>query len=176
MLIQIDTREKKDVIEGIKSYFDSHGIDHFDEKLEVGDYEDVHNPGVVIDRKHDLLELCKNLSDVPQKKKGTGEFKKNSQNKNITDRERFIREIKYAQELGKKLIFLVEHGQGIKRLEDVRKWKNPRLKESALATSGEMLYKKLLILENEYGVKFYFCSKKDTGREIIRLLKEVSDE
>ncbi|MEE1137284.1 MAG: ERCC4 domain-containing protein [Acutalibacteraceae bacterium] len=176
MLIQIDTREKKDVIEGIKQHFGSQGIGYFDEKLEVGDYEDVHNPGVVIDRKHNLNELCSNLSDVPQKKKGTKVFKMNSQNKTITDRERFIREIKRAQELGKKLIFLVEHGQGIKCLEDVRKWKNPRLKESALATSGEMLYKKLLILENEYGVKFYFCSKKDTGREIIRLLKEVSDE
>ena len=32
------------------------------------------------------------------------------------------------------------------------------------------------ILENEYGVKFYFCSKKDTGKEIVRLLKEASDE
>lgn len=176
MLIQIDTREKKDVIEGIKSYFDSQGIDYFDEKLEVGDYEDIHNPGVVIDRKHDLGELCNNLSDVPQKKKGTKEFKKDKNNKVITDRDRFLREIQRAKELGKKLVFLVEHGQGIKRLEDVRKWKNPRLKESALATSGEMLYKKLLILENEYGVKFYFCSKKDTGREIIRLLKEIPNE
>lgn len=176
MLIQIDTREKEHAIEGIKHYLDSQGIAFFDEKLDVGDYEDVHNPGVVIDRKQNLNELCNNLSDVPQKKKGTGEFKKNSKNKIITDRERFIKEIKRAQELGKKLIFLVEHGQGIKCLEDVRKWKNPRLRESALATSGEMLYKKLLILENEYGVKFYFCSKKDTGKEIVRLLKEASDE
>lgn len=176
MLIQIDTREKKDIIEDIKLYFDSQGIEYFDEKLDVGDYEDVHNPGVVIDRKQNLVELCKNLSDVPQKKKGTNEFKKNRQNKTITDRERFIKEIKRSKELGKKLVFLVEHGQGIKCLEDVRKWRNPRLKESALATSGEMLYKKLLILENEYGVKFYFCSKKDTGKEIIRLLKELSNE
>lgn len=176
MLIQIDTREKKDIIEDIKHYFDSQGIEYFDEKLDVGDYEDVHNPGVVIDRKQNLVELCKNLSDVPQKKKGTNEFKKNRQNKTVTDRERFIKEIKRSKELGKKLVFLVEHGQGIKCLEDVRKWRNPRLKESALATSGEMLYKKLLILENEYGVKFYFCSKKDTGKEIIRLLKELSNE
>ena len=58
MLIQIDTREKKDIIEDIKHYFDSQGIEYFDEKLDVGDYEDVHNPGVVIDRKQNLVELC----------------------------------------------------------------------------------------------------------------------
>lgn len=176
MLIQIDTREKKEIISGIIDYFDSQGIEYVLEKLDVGDYEDLHNPGVVIDRKHNLGELCNNLSDVPKKKKGTKEFQKDKNNHNIVDRERFLREIKRSKELGKKLVFLVEHGNSIKNLEDVRKWKNPRLKKSSLATSGEMLYKKLSILENEYGVKFYFCSPKNTGEEIVKLLKELQNE
>ena len=36
--------------------------------------------------------------------------------------------------------------------------------------TGETLYKILCTQERKYGCKFLFCEKKDTGKEIIRIL------
>ena len=44
-----------------------------------------------------------------------------------------------------------------------------------LAVSGERMYKILSTLEARYNTKFYFCTKAQTGKEIIRLLKEGSE-
>ena len=38
--------------------------------------------------------------------------------------------------------------------------------------TGETLYKILYTQERKYGCKFLFCDKKDTGKEIIRILSE----
>ena len=39
------------------------------------------------------------------------------------------------------------------------------------AMEGHVLYKILSTQERKYGCKFLFCDKKDTGKEIIRILK-----
>jgi hypothetical protein len=72
--------------------------------------------------------------------------------------------------MGIKLIILCEHGGGIERLEDVMYWKNPRLKDSPLAVSGERLYRKLSAIGKAHNVRFEFCDKKQTGDRIIELL------
>ena len=86
------------------------------------------------------------------------------------DHKRFISELKRANECGIKLVFLIEHSSYIKNLNDVLMWKNPRLKESPLAVSGERLYKILSTIEKNYNTKFYFCDKSNTGKKIIELL------
>lgn len=172
MVIQIDTREKPDVIKNIIAEFDRQSVKYFRSKLHVGDYINLDNPRLAIDRKHNLAELCANTSDVP-KKDAKGRFKRYESGELETELKRFTDELKRANDIGIKLIILCEHGGNIKTLSDVAKWNNPRLKESPLAVSGERLYKKLYMLSKTYNVEFVFCDKKSTGKRIIELLGGV---
>lgn len=150
-MIIVDTREKERAIGLILNDFDKEGIPYRRAKLDVGDYQDPLNPQLVVDRKQNLNEVASNLGqDLP----------------------RLLREIKRAEEQGIKIIFLIEHGYSISCLKDVQYWKNPRLKESPLAISGERLYQKMLALQNGHNIEWQFCIKKNTGKRIIRLLEE----
>lgn len=151
MTIQIDSREKPKAIKNIVAEFDKQGVTHFVSKLPCGDYMSLDNARFAIDRKQNLIEVCNNVCQ---------------------DHKRFICELKRANEIGIRLVFLVEHSRNIKTLDDVLNWKNPRLKESPLAVSGERLYKILSTIEKTYKTKFYFCDKASTGKRIIELLNE----
>lgn len=153
--IQIDTREKAHAIEKILREFDARGIQHFSSKLFVGDYMNMDNPKVIVDRKQNLSELCGNVGQ---------------------QHERFRAEIERATACGIHLIFLCEHGKGIKSIEDVPKWWNPRLKYSPVAITGKKLYRILKTLEEKYGVEFLFCSKDETAQRIIELLEARNEE
>lgn len=150
MTIQIDSREKPKAIRNIRYEFTRQGAQYFVSKLPCGDYCSLDNARFCIDRKQNLNELVGNVCQQHQ---------------------RFVRELQRAQELGIRLVFLVEHGDSIRSLEDVKAWVNPRLRESPFAVSGERLYKILSTLEARYNTKFYFCTKAQTGKRIIELLK-----
>lgn len=162
MIIQIDSREKARAIKNIVEEFDRQGIKHPISKLMVGDYMNYDNPRLIIDRKQNLSELCSNV---------------------CADHDRFRRELILAQENDIKLVFLIEHGKDICRLEDVIWWENPRrwkrihdpatgkwIDVETKAMQGETLYKILKTQERKYGCSFVFCDKKETGKEIIRIL------
>jgi len=149
MIIQVDTREKARAIKTVLAEFDKQGIKHISSKLYVGDYMNLDNPKVIIDRKQNLNEVCSNVCQ---------------------DHKRFITEITKAEDAGIKLIFLIEHSNRIKCLEDVNGWYNPRLKTSPLAVSGQRLFKILYSIKMKYGVEFLFCDKAHTGKRIIELL------
>jgi len=149
MIIQIDSREKAKAITKIISHFDKSNIKHISSKLYVGDYCNMDNPHLIIDRKQALGEICSNVCQ---------------------EHKRFTDELIRANEAEIKLIILCEHGAGIKTLDDVQNWINPRLKISPLAVSGPRLYKILLAMSKKYNVEFLFCTKAQTGSEIIRLL------
>lgn len=163
MIIQIDSREKARAIKKIVEEFEHQGISHPVSKLMVGDYMNYDNPRLIIDRKQNLSELCSNVCQ---------------------DHERFRRELILAKENEIQIIFLVEHGKGIDRLSDVVWWENPRrfkrIKDASgkwtdvetKAMQGETLYKILCTQERKYGCRFLFCEKKDTGKEIIRILRD----
>lgn len=167
MQIQIDSREKARAIKNIVSYFDKNGIGYYISKLYVGDYMNLDNPRVVVDRKQNLTELCANVCQ---------------------QHERFRKEIIRANEAGIHLIILVEHGHGIEKLEDVIWWVNPRSVKrvrradgswrsiDTKATTGVTLYNILHTKQNKYNIEFRFCNKCDTGREIVRLLEGLHDE
>lgn len=144
--------------------FDRLGVDYFRLKLDVGDYMNIDNPKLVIDRKKDLLEICGNITQ---------------------QHARFQRELIRAQKQGIQLIILCEHGEGIERLSDVYFWRNPRLDKTDIqivegkpqrvqiypkATDGQALYKSMLTIRDKYGVEFRFCDKKHTGEAIIDIL------
>ncbi len=149
MVIQVDSREKARAIQKIIAEFDNRGIKWFVSKLPIGDYQSLDNPRLVIDRKQNLLELCGNVCQ---------------------QHKRFKAELERANEYGIKLIVLCEHGRGIKSLQDVMAWENPRLKESPLAVSGERLFRILTAMSNKYGVEFLFCTKQETGKRIVEIL------
>ena len=164
MIIQIDSREKAHAITKIVSEFDRQKIMHPVSKLMVGDYMNYDNPRLIIDRKQNLSELCNNVCQ---------------------DHERFRRELLLAQQNEIQLIFLCEHGKGIKQLTDVIWWDNPRRWKrcknpntgkweeiETKAITGETLYKILCTQERKYGCKFLFCDKNQTGAEIIRILRD----
>ena len=163
MIIQIDSREKARAIKNIVAEFDRQGITYPVSKLMVGDYMNYDNPRLIIDRKQNLSELCSNVCQ---------------------DHDRFRRELILAQKNEIQLVFLVEHGKGIENLKDVIWWDNPRrfkrIKNKSgiwedvetKAMQGEVLYKILCTQERKYGCRFLFCDKKDTGKEIIRILRD----
>lgn len=149
MNIQIDTREKARAIKLILTDFDKNNVKYFSSKLFVGDYMSLDNPRLSIDRKQSLLELCSNVCQ---------------------QHERFTSELKRAQDNGIKIIILCEHGGNISTLNDVIQWKNPRLKTSPKAVSGQQLFKILYSISKKYDVDFIFCQKNQTGTKIIELL------
>ena len=142
-MIICDTREKKN--EHILRYLDFWGIPYRVEKLDTGDYMDDVRPDVVIDRKQNLAELCGNLfSD---------------------DKGRFWREVRRAKTGRIRLIFLIEQGGKFKTLQDVPQWKSRFTK-----ITGYQLYNEMCRCHIAYGVEFWFCDKRSTGKKIVEIL------
>lgn len=149
MRIVVDTREKPRAIVRIMKTFGEEGIEVVRRALPFGDYIDPDRPGIVIDRKQNLNEVACNV---------------------VQDRARFLREVDRANRSGWRLIVLVEHSNRIRRLEDVIRWNNPRLKVSPLAVDGERLFRIMHAMGNRYGFEWAFCDKIHTGEKIIELL------
>jgi ERCC4-type nuclease len=149
-MVIVDTREKPRAIVRILAEFDRQGVEYVRRALNFADYADPDRlPGIVIDRKQNLNEVASNVT---------------------IDRKRFVREIERCNRAGCRLIILVEHSNRIRKLEDVIVWKNPRLRESPYAVSGERLYKIMKAMEGYYGIRWTFCNKQSTGRKILELL------
>ena len=171
MQLICDTREHKGEWERISKQFDELGVRYFRSKLYCGDYQNLDNPRLVIDRKKDLLEICGNVTQ---------------------QHERFKAELIRANEQGIKIIILCEHGEDIKCIEDVIFWQNPRKtitkwvttptgqKRKVLkypnATSGQSLYKSLCTIRDRYNVQFEFCTKEETGKKIMELLEVKNND
>lgn len=143
-MIICDTREKKN--SHVLDYFDQHGIGYSIQKLDTGDYMDTDRPTITVDRKQNLDELCQNLCSK--------------------DNGRFWREVRRSKESGVKLVVLIEHGDGIKQLPDVRNWSSEYHKQ----VTGRRLYNEAFRCHIAYGVEFLFCDKSETGARIIELL------
>lgn len=149
MTIITDSREKARIIEGTLRYFDDHGIKHYSSKLIVGDYMNIDNPKVIIDRKHNLSELANNLTN---------------------DSGRFMREVRLAKELGIHMIVLCEQGAWVKGIKDVAEWRNPMQGKIPYAISGKDLMERIYRVHIAYNVDFLFCDKRSTGKRIVELL------
>lgn len=162
LTIFIDSREKARAIKNIVAEFDRQGVVYCTNKLYVGDYQSLDNPRLIIDRKQNLTEMCANVCQ---------------------QHERFRAELVRAQQMGIKLVILIEHSSQIKSIDDVAKWENPRLNKrvwdketrqwktiKTKAMTGETLSKIMRTLERKYGCEFQFCDKLHTGKRIIEIL------
>jgi len=154
MVIVVDTREKPRAIVKILDEFDRQGVEVVRRALNFADYWTPENPKVVIDRKQNLNEIAFNV---------------------VQGRARWLREVERCHRAGCHLIVLIEHSPRIRKLEDVIGWKNPRLKVSPLAVSGERLFRILHAMGNKYDIEWQFCSKQQTGKRIIELLRSDGD-
>lgn len=150
MIIQIDTREKDRAIKKIIAEFDRQGIKYISSKMFVGDYCNLSNPLVIIDRKQNIAELAQNAT---------------------SQHDRFKRELLRLDEIGGKMYILVEQdkidGVKIQSLEDVMMWK-PRFGKII----GLQIYRILSAWQHKHNIEYVFCSKANTGKEIIRLLED----
>ena len=170
MQLICDTREHKGEWERISKQFDELGVRYFRSKLYCGDYQNLDNPRLVIDRKKDLLEICGNVTQ---------------------QHERFKAELIRAKEQGIKIIIRCEHGEDITCIEDVIFWQNPRKKITKWvttptgkkrvlkypnATNGQALYKSLCTIRDRYNVDFEFCTKEETGKRIMELLEVKNND
>lgn len=160
MDIIIDTREKDRAIKKVLAEFDKQGINYASHSLLVGDYMSLDNARRVVDRKQNLSELYVNLCHEGKK----GKEAENSQ--------RFIKEIERARKMHIGIYFLIEHGDDITCLEDVKGWYNPQLDKTPYAWSGEYMYSRMKLLAAQYdNIRFKFCNKNETGNKIIELLR-----
>lgn len=179
-----DTRQQDKKHDLKHEYFEKNEIKVHRTKLYVGDYTLPTNQSICIDTKKDIQEL---IGDICGK-----------------SHTRFREELIRAQESGIQLIILVENTGGeighsgvynttIRRLDELHKWKNPRLfimkncdevigqykngrpkykrvQKYPNATKGASLMKACMTMENKYGVKFLFCRPEESGIRIVEIL------
>lgn len=148
MQIQIDSREKSRAIKKIIEEFEQQNVKYFVSKLYVGDYVNLENPLVFIDRKQSIAEIAQNAT---------------------SGHARVKRELERLKKIGGKMYFLIEQdrigSKRIKSLDDIMLW-TPKFG----TINGMQIYKVLRAWLAKYDIEYVFCGKKNTGKEIIRLL------
>lgn len=144
-MIICDTREKKNG--HVLDYFRQRDIPFEIRKLDTGDYMDADNDRLTIDRKQNLDELCGNLFSP--------------------DKSRFWREVRRAKAEHIRMIVLIEQGGRIRSLNDVPKWRGKYTK-----VTGYRLYNEMCRCHIAYGVEFWFCDKRSTGKRIAEILAQ----
>lgn len=119
--------------------------------LPFGDYMAV--PPVSVDTKASMLEIAQNIGG------------------STAEHDRFRRELQKAKKAGCHLYVLVENDEGIRSLEDVRLWVNPRLIDSPRAITGQRLARAMETMQERYGVTFLFCHPERAAAMIHYLLE-----
>ena len=167
MTITEDTRNKDGQHDNIRAFCEGRGIILRRSKLDTGDY--VLAPRIAVDTKQGMGEVYGNL---------------------IQDHERFRRECVRAQEDGTVLVILIENDDGLRCLEDVERWDNPRvhkyyeeyawalaaqkngkdIKIPAPPVDNNRLIKMMETMTERYGVRWMFCSRSETGEKVVEIL------
>ena len=127
---------------------------------------------IAVDRKNSIDEICGNLCS--------------SEN----EHRRFREEAITAQKAGAKFYVVIENTEGIKSLDDIRKWSNPRLhrynkinymhrlgKWQNVKNSGSRppcdnirLMKTMYTMAQKYGINWIFVSPYESAAKIVELL------
>lgn len=100
--------------------------------------------------------------------------------------DRFRDECILAQNNGIKLYVLIENENGVKSIDDLEEWDNPRLRIQKWittpsgqrrkvfkypdATKGTTLAKAIRTMTKKYGVEFQFCRPEESGAKSLELL------
>lgn len=171
MIILCDSRQQEGKHDTKHKWFEDNGIELRRTKLYVGDYTLPTDQSICVDTKKDIQEL---IGDICGK-----------------SHERFKAELIRAQEADIKLVILVENEAGwvnkkqtawndlVTCLDDLFKWKNPRLfifdkgkQKYPRATRGATLAKICYTMQQKYGCEFRFVDAKKSGEEVIKILNK----
>lgn len=169
MTIYEDTRQKIGEHRNIAEYCRQQGIIVRRTKLEIGDY--ISPAPVAVDTKQGMGEVYTNL---------------------VQQHDRFRNECIKAQQDGTQLVILIENDEGLRCLDDVERWDNPRVHEYytkyawALAAkkarklkddklpappiNNKRLIKMMETMTERYGVRWEFCSYEETGAKVVEIL------
>ena len=151
MVILEDSRQQAGKHELKHATFKAEGDEVIRSKIVFGDY--CLPPAVAVDTKANMAEIAQNIG-------GTRE-----------EHNRFRRECQAAAAAGCRLIVLVENDEGIRTVEDVKSWRNPRAEYSAKAIDGPRLSRAMQTMAERYGVTFMFCSPEEAAHRIKDILK-----
>ena len=146
-----DTRQQAGRHETKHAAWEEHGDKVIRCALPFGDYMAV--PPVSVDTKASMQEIAQNIGGSKE------------------EHNRFRRELQRAQEAGCHLYILVENDEGIRSLEDVMYWINPRLIDSPKAITGLRLARAMETMQERYGVTFLFCHPERAAATIHYLLE-----
>ena len=179
-------------------YFDCHGIEVLRAPLPVGDYVIATDKVLDVIRRKSARRMEVKKMDFLGSYDVSVDTKRDMQEivGNICGKAhpRFRDECILAQNNGIKLFVLVENTDGVKTIEDVFKWQNPRMHRynkiaymhnaskwlnvplpKAKPTSGAVLAKAMLTMQLKYGVEFVFCRPEKAGEKVIELLGGSED-
>lgn len=198
MKIAYDRAQKEGKHEIKHNWLRNNGVELIDLPLPVGDYiavtaeveATIKRRGERL-KKMDLLAVTNITIDT---KKDLSEVVSNLAGKS---HRRFRDEAILAQQNGIKFVVLVEDGTKIKCLDDVENWVNPRrwqyCKKNRIPTNGDIaaeiaeferhggiqqptpgprLVKMMRTMSERYGIIWEFCSKSQTGKRIIEILRD----
>lgn len=162
-----DTRNQPGKHRNISSFCEQNGIRIVRSKLVCGDYSLPTDQSVCIDTKYGMQEVYGNM---------------------VQEHDRFRRECDLAQQLGIRLVVLVEE-DSVQSIDDVHKWKNPRYSRYMMIKIGhehgrfmgtklppkapidsQRLEIMMKTFAERHGVEWQFCGKAETGQKICEIL------
>lgn len=157
-----DSRQQAGKHRNVAAYCQRMGIEIIRQKLEVGDYMFSHDefwsyPMISVDTKESILELSKNIMS--------------------DDHKRFKAECIRAREMGIQLIVLIEEALPYGRLDmwEVPKWKSTdrfhKYGDPVTLVHPASLRQACITMQERYGVKFRFCTRRQSPARIIKYLK-----
>ena len=156
MILLEDTRNQVGQHKNVEAYCRRMGIDIVRQCLNVGDYM-LPDGKISVDTKADILELSHNIMS--------------------RDHRRFKAECIRAMEQGIQLIVLVEEVPPFGRLD---MWEVPRFRSSGrfhrvgdpmTLVDPKALRRACITMQIKYGVKFRFCTRRQSPAIIIKYLK-----
>ena len=149
MVLLEDTRNKPGQHKNIEAYCRQQGIEIIRTILLVGDYQISNKGDISVDTKYGVPELA---SDIFQQ------------------HERFRAECERAKRCDIQLIILTEEVLPGGRLD---LWKSPlgRDGKPKYKFDPSILRKAMITMQEKYGVKFRFCSRRQSPARIIKYLK-----
>lgn len=156
MILLEDTRQQVGKHRNIELYCKWHDITLIRQKLDVGDYA-FPDGKISVDTKQDLLEISKDIMS--------------------NDHRRFRDECQRAKDYGIQLIILTEE---VPPFGQVDLWEVPIFKSSnrfhrygdpMTLVNPAALKKAMMTMTVKYGVKFRFCQRRQTPKQIIKYLK-----
>lgn len=148
MVIIEDSRQRRGKHEEKRQYFLDHDVIVVRQQMKWGDYGLY--PSVVVDSKRDIIEIAQNLCG------------------SASERNRFTKEMKTAQENGITIVFLIED----KRFTCQSDLYDVKMKlHSGKVVQGTQLATAMSICEVRYGCEFQFCSPDEAGYRIIEILE-----